>query len=232
VPQGGPTVSYTARAETLLSFLRTMATATGWEWALVPAAVDARGASVKLVWAERIGEDVRGLGFEQGASITEASLEQDAEGFLASAVLVGGTGTFADRPAAAVTISGQSAGGIDANPLEQPQRPSSPALAGTRVIVEQQVTNRDVLMQGAAKQHVAPRWVRERLSLTVAEAELDLTKLGLGNYYRFRTGDLALGLGVERIVRVIAFDLGDNGLISIEAQVLKEQEVRRYVGAV
>ena len=209
----GPVVPYTPQAESIADFLRTMVAFSGWEWRIV-SEINRHGIRSRLLWEERIGDDLAfGTTFEQGVHFTGATLTEEAEAYLASAVAVGGSGVFSSRDAAQANVGGTADGDIDGIPSDQPA-PTSPALAGTRVVVDQQVTGKAAMRAAALRQHSTPEFVREALTATLYEgdnangvASIDMSKIGIGNWYRLRFTDLAMGLAYNRRARLIAYSL-------------------------
>ena len=210
---GGPVVPYTPRAQSIADFLRTMADFAGWEWQIV-SEITRHGIGSRLRWAEQLGDDLSfGTTFEQGVHFTAATLTEEADAFLASVLVVGGTGVFSRRDAAQANVEGRADSDIDGIPSGQ-VAPTSPALSGTRVIIDQQVTGKAAMRQGALRQHDTPEFVKEALVVTMYEGtdaagrkSIDMSKIGLGNWYRLRFNDLAMGLAVDRRARLIAYSL-------------------------
>lgn len=217
----GPVVAYTARAETLLSFLRTMERFTDWEWSL-RSRVSSDAVDTELVWQERTGID-RSSAFtlESGVHVSGLKLTQNAEGFIQRAIAVGGTGTFADRTAESVSLDGSGFTGAESSSLgiAEPPSPISPALSGTRVIVGSQITNRAALRLAARRLHFPEEHVREQLDFQFVESRVDLNMIDLGSTYRLRYVDLAFGRKVERRFRIQALSLGTEGKIGVVAEI-------------
>lgn len=209
----GPVVPYTPRAESIADFLRTMVEFAGWEWEIVTE-IERLGIGSRLRWTEKLGRDLSfGTTFEQGVHFTAATLTEEADAFLSSALAVGGTGVFSSRDAAQANVEGRGDSSIDGYPSGQPA-PSSPALAGTRVIVDQQVTGSAAMRAAALRQHDTPEYVREALTLTLYEGDdadgitsVDMSVIGLGNWYRLRFDDLAMGQTYDRRARLIAYSI-------------------------
>jgi len=217
--EDGPPVRYTPRANTLLDFLDTLADFTDWEWGLSHEVGPTLATT--LSWRGRQGFDRTGeVCWEHGFHFTKASYTQDAEGFIGSGVAVGGTGLFAERAAAAVNISGAASPGIEARPVAVMNVPIFPALAGTAVLVDSQVDDKESLFRGAARLHNRPQAAKEQLSLQLAESMVDLNRLGIGDYVTVRLSDINLGLGLERTVRVTALQFEpEKGTIDVETEV-------------
>lgn len=222
---GGPDVEYTPRAESLLDVLRDLARV-GYEWTM-RYEIDRYTVNATLVCAERLGSDHRsGTVFQGGAHFNEATLHQQAEGLFAEAVVVGGTGTFADRPAATATIEGRASGEVGAAVYPAPNAPllseqTSPIVAGSRVITLPSVTNQRALASAARALYSAPDYVRERLSGKLVEGAITPSEVELGGTYTVRFDSLAWGLNVVRDVRFLGLSFGEDGMIGFEADVLR-----------
>lgn len=226
----GPTVNYQGRAEPVLDFLRTMSQA-GLEWAL-SVRVSPNDVKVQLVLSERVGRDLRNeiileeseSGDVAGGAFVEAKLREDAEGYIASAMVVGGTGDFADRRVVEVNAGGLTSESGIASQVGGEPVPSSPALSGTRVIVEQSLDNEDALYAVARRQYTTPEYVKSRMTFALFEpwlAQNDYLKdIELGSIYGVRFSDLTFGLGYERAVRCVGLDVDSGGVLRMTADVL------------
>ena len=228
VANGGPSVNYKPEAEDLHEFLDTMAEMTGWEWGLRHIV----GAEVitTLVWAGMIGTDRHNtIIWEEGRHFAKARLRRSAEGYVGTAIAVGGTGVFSGRTAAAVSTTGETYDGIATRTVASgPVRlPSSPSLSGTRVLVQRQVTNVEALDAAAVRMHDSPDHVREQISFSLVEGELDMTYPPTpGDVVTVRFGDILLGQSVTRLVRLMAIQVRpQEGLLDVEARVLREEQV-------
>lgn len=228
IADGGPSVSYQPEAEGLHDFLKTMASMTGWEWGLRHTV----GPEVvtTLVWAGMIGTDRHNtIVWEEGRHFAKARLRRSAEGYVGTAIAVGGTGTFSERTAAAVSTTGQTHDGIVTRTVATDTERASvlPSLSGTRVLVERQVTNVEALDAAAARMHDSPDHVREQVSFALVEGELDMTYPPTpGDIVTVRFADILLGQSVTRLVRLMGIRMQpQRGLIGVEARVLREEQV-------
>jgi hypothetical protein len=218
---GGGIISYTPKAESLLQFLRKMADFSNYEWGLQHSVTPGR-VITRLLWQHRLGRDLSDQpAFVQGPHFEDAKLTQRAEGDITAALAIGGVGPVASRPASSVSAIGAASPGIDGHRLEGAVQPTSPAQAGTRVVVASQVTNRDALTRGAVKLHEAPDYIREQLSFSLVESKIDMSLIELGSKYTVRFEDIDMGLGLERHIRINGLSLGENGLVDVEAEVLR-----------
>lgn len=225
----GPVVNYQARAEPVLDFLRTMSSA-GLEWQIATRLLP-NDIRVQLVLTERVGRDLSNeiifeqvtAGGESGGAFVDAELTRDAEGYISSALVIGGTGEIGDRPAVEVSTSGLSDQNVSARPSGAAVA-DSPALGATRVIVEEALDNEDALFAVAQRQYATPEYVRELMTMSLFEGWLAdngyLQDLGVGSTYGVRFADLTFGLGYERRVRCIALDFDTSGTIRMTAEVL------------
>ncbi len=103
---GGPTIIYEPRAETFLDVLNTMVDFTGYEW-ILDHVIDGEPVTT-LRWTTQVGRDFSGTQtWEQGIHFTDVEYTQDADGFFASGIAVGGEGDFRDRPSVVVDVSGE-----------------------------------------------------------------------------------------------------------------------------
>jgi hypothetical protein len=217
----GAPVAFTPSMESYLDFLRTMAEHDDAEWAL---AHDLKGDRVitRLNWARRLGSDKRNIIWER---YTRSRFTQTASAFTGTTVAVGGTGSYAERPAEAASAAGL---GVDAtiagNALPKARKPpiASPIFDGTVVTTHQSVTNRSALANAARRRHDLPPESAERLELTLAETDVNMQDLELGAIYTVKFPSLDFGLGIERYVRLMAFSLGQEGQVPCTVDVLDE----------
>jgi hypothetical protein len=221
----GPSLDYTYQAHNGLDFLNTIARFTGWEWGFAYE-VSEREVRTLLTFTERQGFDRRGeVLWEEGKHLLDVAYEEDADGYAAATVAVGGTGAVASRPAATVNRSGAAGGGVtDARRLvDSPGFGVSPALQGTRIMFDQTVTESPALFAAAERMHNIPENVAEALSFSIVESQVDMKKLRPGDFVRARLRDVNLGLPLERAVRVMSITLDpESGVHPIESQVRPE----------
>jgi hypothetical protein len=213
----GPTVPFTAKGESFLAFLRDMARRTGWEWALYPTV----GTSVqmRLKWTGSVGIDrSHAVAFQEGRHFKRAKIARSTDGYKAAAVAIGGSGTFRERPAAQINFAGRSDEGI-VSQKSGFAAPTSPALAGTRVLIEPGVSSAEALLATARRSFTAPDYIKERLTLYLVESTIDMTKIELGSRYTVRFKTLDLGLTYERVVRAMALSLNESGVMEMVAEV-------------
>ena len=218
-----PFVTYQPRAEPLLSFLQAMKKECNCEWRLIHQIGDEAVTTV-LQWYERFGIDRRGqVTFQQGRNFKDARLTQSAEGFLRSALAVGGTGVFRDRES---VLAGDTTSNEADRNLQVAEVPAqrSPALMGTRVLVDSQFSGEEVLQSAARRLLEAQDHVREKIEMNLVENEIDLATLELGSLYGIRFQDFALGLEVNRTIRFTALSFGDDGVIQTVATIVRERE--------
>ena len=218
---GGPRVAYTAKAEKLTQFLGTMSKL-GWEWSLRHEVTQA-SVVTNFCWQERVGRDWSGgIAFVEGKHFEDATLIEDTLASVTSTAAVGGSGTFRDRPGEEVNAEGTASGGFQATrgPVAAGAI-RSPARAGTRLIIEPAVSNRDALSAMALALHDSTDFTPEALSLKLVESELDMSKIELGGIYLIRAPSLNWGLRYERRVRFKALSLGEDGVVDVEAEVLR-----------
>ena len=161
----------------------------------------------------------RDLEAEQSARENPPLVEPPPKARVGSALAVGGTGTFRNRPSATAPTAGPAA--------------PSPALARSRVIIEPQVTNTEALQAMARRAHHASDHVAESLEFVLWEGtnaagltSVPVELLEVGGLYRIRFADLVLGLGLERDIRILAFSFQEDesvsGAISVAAEVWRE----------
>lgn len=215
----GPHVAYTPRAEPLLDMLRTMSRL-GWEWAVHPHGLKGGPLQMHLQWAGQVGFDrSTEMIFTEGAHFENAKLHKSADGHFSNALAVGGTGDFGARDAAQANAAGS---GSDLELITgtafEKAPPTSPALAGTRTLIEPSVTGTDALGSMARRLHTAPEHIRERLTFQLVESAIDMEKIELGSYYGVRFSDLELGLGYERVVRCMALNCDESGVLEMIAE--------------
>ena len=224
----GPKIAFTPRTETLLAFLRTMERFTDWEWGLRPN-VTSESVITSLLWQERLGRDYSSeFILESGVHVQGLKLTQHVEGFIQRGIAVGGSGTFAGRFAESVSVDGSGFQGAESQALGAPDPPSprSPAMSGTRVVVDSQVTNRPALAAAARRLHSPEEHVREQLDFELVESRVDLNLISLGSTYRLRYADLAFDRDVERRFRIQALAFSTEGVINVVAAIERESEVR------
>jgi hypothetical protein len=236
----GPTVPYTPTGGTLLDFLAAMVRGSGgWEWALGQEFIGSsagtgnagagQGPSVLgpsrtfLRWEERLGADRTSIVLESGRFV-RARRTRDVRGFIGSATAVGGTGVFRNRARIDIAAAQASQGspGSNAPALRPRQQPRSPALTGTRVVVEPSITGAAALAATARREHQLNEHVAETIELALAETEFDAKKLELGSVYTYRSQRLNFGRGLERLVRLKGFSLGQDGVIECVVDVIDE----------
>ncbi|KKN55922.1 hypothetical protein LCGC14_0577650 [marine sediment metagenome] len=227
--KGGPVVTYQPQAESFLEFLGTLADFSGWEWLLRHDPIGTQ-LHTSLVWKGKQGLDRRTeVIFEQTQDFKEVTLTEDAEGFLGTAVVIGGSGSVADRDAVQVSTSGRTEGSISGRQLSGgPVRPSSlsPILEGTTVIWTRQVSNQEALFAGAKKLYDLPVETREQLSPKLIESEIDMAKLGVGDIITVRLSDIDMGSSLIRVCRVLGLQLNpEAGIVDAELLVLPEESV-------
>lgn len=209
----GPPVKITPRAETMLQFINDLAFASDWEWGL-RYTVSRQELRTDLVWQKRLGKDYSTELVIEADMCEEATIDEDSEAKVVSALLVGGSGTFADRPAVQVNAAGRIDEGIEAEKVTV-AKPTSPALMGTRVDTFEAVTDKATLQAGARRLFSDPRFEGDRITLRIAESRVDLDKIAIGNKLGVRFKDIDLGLPYERVVRCLGLTLGTNGIIEI-----------------
>lgn len=222
----GPYIEITPGANSIADFLDTVAEYSDWEWDVFHQP-EAYGRAAGLRFQRRIGHDHRGdVSFYQGYHFKRAVLSQQKGGYLGAAMAIGGTGTVGARPAVEVNTSGMASEGTPTSARADDQTRFSPVHAGTQVLIEPQVTNQGALRAGAERANNAPENVREALTFTLWDgdnadglAPVDVSLLELGSRYHVAFDNLALGLGVERNIRVIALSLSNAGSIEIVAEV-------------
>ena len=218
---GGPAGTFETNAADLLSFLRDMSERTGWEWGLSHEV----GESVvtRLIWKDRIGENREQTVFSEGKSFHDALLTEDVFGYITEAIAVGGSGTFRDRRALSVSPLGDAQPGIIGRPFDVQHERISPALMGSVVFVDQEVTGDEALAAAAKRRFSNPDVTREALSFQLVESEIDVAQCEIGALYTVSFASLRLGLGLERTVRMISMQLGEDGMIDCETEVLDDQ---------
>jgi hypothetical protein len=217
---GGPNVEYTAKAQTFLAFLQTVSRITGWEWGLHHS-IEQEPVTT-LLWRDQIGGDYRNeIVFDQEIGFTEARLTQSSDGYLGGVMVVGGSGTFRDRPAAQANREGRADAGVDGHKVVADEAAESPALAGTQVLIEQAVTSVAALGTAAVRRFKSIELLKERLTIQLREGGINMKRLELGSVYTVRFSDLDFGLGVERAIRAIGIRLGQDGVVQIVAEVLR-----------
>lgn len=222
----GPDIAITPQAESIADFLDTLTQNSDWEWAIRHQADD-HGRRAALVLDRRIGVDRRNISFYQGYHFTRARLSQRAQGYLRAALAVGGTGVFGDRASASVSTSGFAAEKTPTQQLgEVDETILSPVFAGTETLVEPQVRNQAALLALARRAHNAPANVRESLTFTLWDAAnvdgvtpFPIDQLELGSRYHIVFSNLAMGLGVERDIRILALSLNNAGSVEVVAEV-------------
>ncbi len=228
----GPRIDYQPTAKPLTDFMRTMVDHSDWEWE-INSEIRGVGLRHRLLSVRRRGRDLSGsVIFEDGQHFTDARLHRKASAYIRSALAVGGSGEFTGRPAAVANVAGTRAPGL-APSFADGQRDSSPALMGTRVLVDPAVTNRSALQRAASRLHHSTEFVRHTLTFTLHEtndvagiAAFDVTKLEMGSLYRCRFEDLALGKKYDRVVRMLGFSFDTaTGNIPCVVEVQKEFDV-------
>lgn len=215
----GPGVQYTPSASYAYDFLEDMAKLTDWEWGFAYE-VDEKHVKTFLTWTDRVGQDRSGEDiWEEAKHFTKVSRNLKYSYQYDAATVVGGTGTFNDRPAAEVSRSGLTSDGIDLTGKKSGAR--SPGLGGTYVEVIPQTTDASVLRTSALRIHTDLRRVPEQLSFSLHENQVDMSRFGVGDYRTIRLQTTDLGSAVQRTVRIIGIEMQpDTKEISCETQVI------------
>lgn len=226
----GPQIAYTPAAESIADFLETMAAGANWEYG-IRHDVSSPEVISQLLWQPRLGRDMStagGVRFEEGVHFTDAEYVEDVDGFLKSAVAIGGTGAIEARPAALASDTGADDVGISGTPFATSAQ-RSPILQGTRVVTEPQISNVDALVNVARRQHETPEFIGEALSFQMHESAdadgleaVDVSKIELGSVYEARFSDLAMGATLERRVRLLGYSIGTDGEIDCVGRILGE----------
>ena len=210
--QGGPVIEVSPQADSMLTFLGTLAEHADWEWRLHHR-LERNTVVSELAFQRRVGRDYRPeLFFEEGVHFIDAEYIKDAAGFITASLAVGGPGAFKDRPAAQV-IAGGGGGEVGvSSQLAAAGVTLSPAASGSIVTTEQSVTNEGALAASAQRQSRKRANQREGLTLRLFEDALDVRSLALGGVYRARFDDMDRGRPLERDVRIVALKLGVDGI--------------------
>ncbi len=209
--EGGPAINVSPQANDFRSFLGTIAEFADWEWELHHRI--GQGVVTELVFQERVGRDYTSeLIFEEGVHFTAAERVTDVAGFIQSSTVVGGTGTFRQRPSVQVVQTGSGESGVTTQ-RQTGAVSTSPAKAGSRVLIEPSVQNEPALRASAQRQYRTPAHVGERLSLGLYEDAINMHQIALGGVYRVRFDDLNMGRPLERKVRVLGIKLGVDGVV-------------------
>lgn len=211
----GPVISYTPQAGTVLEMLNAVAAAANHEWRLYHQV--GREVKTTLILEERAGHDLSGaVVWEGGRHFTQLTFSRSAGGYNGAAAVVGGSGSFADREAVIVSSAGAAGLGIARSVAGWiSASPRSPALQRTAVLVEQLIGGPTALQARAARALEQPDDARELFEGVLAEKEINVRDLELGNYVTIRDGGLDLGRAIERVARVTAFQLGTDGKITV-----------------
>lgn len=213
----GPSASYEVRLDYGLDALEALAQQTNYEWGFSYDVASGR-VDTHLSWVGRLGQDRRDEEiWQEQKHFTRVDYTLNYANGIKSAVAVGGSGAFGARPAAAVNASG-SAPDISATTKSSV---SAFGLGGTRVSVQQQITDAAVLRQQATQMHEAPEYAVEQIGLTLLEQAIDMSRFALGDIRTIRLATTSLGSAIERVVRVIGIQFDPTRReIDIEAQVL------------
>lgn len=198
----GPLANHEVRADFAFDLLETVAQQTDYEWCFSHNV--SKGVDTHLGFVYRQGNDRRHeeVWQEQKHFVTAGHTITYANGVKA-AFMVGGSGTFAGRPALVV-----NAGGSAPDVTAYPKRPvSAYGLGGTRSVVTEQITDPSVLRQRAIQLHEAPEWAVEQIRLKLFEDAVDMSRFGLGDYRTIRMATTSLGTAIERSVRVIGIQM-------------------------
>ena len=210
--EGGPAIKVSPQANSFRSFLDTIAEFADWEWSLHHR-LGRQTVVTELVLQERIGRDYTSeLIFEEGVQFTAAERVTDVTGFIQSSLVVGGSGTFQQRPSVQVVQTGSGETGVTTQ-RRTGAVSTSPAKAGSRVIIEPSVTNEPALRASARRQYRISANVGERMVLGLYEDAINMHQIALGGIYRVRFDDLNLGRPMERKVRILGIKLGVDGVV-------------------
>ncbi len=226
---GGPTVEYQSQGEYLDDFLRRMAEASGWEWALRHE-LSPRAASTVLQWRGRVGRDMTAHAlWEEGRHFRQAGYTQNAAAFISSATAIGGGGAFGRRPAARVDTAGAEA----TNPVRRiapgvdggAGRGIGPLL-GSRLLFLPNVTNVEALYRSAEREHDTPDHIREQLSFSLIADAIDWSyPPAPGALANARFSDILSGAKLTRVVRVLGVQLDpEAGTLDVEAKIERREQ--------
>ncbi len=208
--QQGPATDYAYRAQYGHDFLRQMVDASGWEWGF-GYSITADEVVTSLLWQDSIGLDRRDtVVFEESRHVTDIEYVIDYEAGIDASVVIGGSGNLAGRRVVGASKTGR-APDVDMRAAQVSRRHR---LGGTRVLVEQQVTDELALRRGAQRFHDAPGFATEQIAFTVVEYDekgvqiVDMRLFDIGDIVTVRMLDTDLGLPREPIVRItgISYD--------------------------
>ncbi len=200
---GGPDIDYTFRADQGLDLLNKIAGACDYEWGWAHQ-VSAGGVRTQLIWTERIGQDRRGdVVLKEDRDLTDVQYALDYGAAIASAVVVGGTGAFGARPAVSVSKTGASSAGVSGRALTA----SAPfGLGGSRVLIEQQVTDPAALFAAAQRMHAAPQALARTIAFSVYEPAVDMARLGVGDIVSTSLAATRPGMPIAPDVRILGIN--------------------------
>jgi hypothetical protein len=221
---GGGLADWEFKPDEGLDFLKRLSSATGWEWAFIHEITD-DGVRTVLDWREFIGQDRRvEVVWEESKHLADVTYSFDAKGFAAAGVAVGGSPSLAVRPAAVQSQSGTSNDGTPTRKLDRAAwAQASPALMGTRITREPQVTNQETLFAAAANLRESPQHVARQLSLSIHEGAVEMDRFGVGDIVTVRLADTDLGMPLQVPARLLAINMRpDSGVHEVEAQVVEE----------
>lgn len=212
----GPLANYEVRADYGLDLLEEIAKQANYEWGfsynVSPSQVEAH-----LNWVQRLGKDRRNEEvWQEQKHFTDARYTLTYANGIRSAIAVGGSGPFAQRPAVVVNQSGSAeVSAYKKTPV------SAYGLGGTRSAVTEQITDANVLRQKAVQMHEAPEFAVEQIALRLFEDAIDMSRFGIGDIRTIRLSTTSLGSGIERTVRIIGLQfVPDTHEVEVETQVL------------
>lgn len=218
----GPGANYEVRADYCLDMLEALSAQTNFEWGFAYQVSD-QAVETRLLWQARLGVDRRNQDiWTEQRHFRDAKYSRRYRNGVRATVAVGGSGAFASRQTAVVSTSGAASDLGRTDVVDRRSQFSPIGMGGTRVAVTEQITDVAVLKQQAQQMHEAPENAVEKISLSLTEGAIDdMAKFGIGDIRTIRLQTTALGLAVERVVRVVGIQIIPRlGIIEVDTQVL------------
>lgn len=190
----GPGLDYEYQAQKGDTFLNQMAQMSGYEWGF-RYDVSEQGVNAALRFEPSIGRDRRAeVVFDEQTELQDVGYAIDYDEGNASALVVGGQGTFQNR--AQATASTTRIG---------------PGIGGTRVLIERQVTQQEALFNAASRLLDTPEHVAEAITFSLLDQHIAGVNVGDIISGRFPAVDLSMPF--ERSVRILGISFDTDRLV-------------------
>lgn len=207
---GGPYVDYTPAGKKGLSIVQELARLADHEW-WFDVAVTPERVEHYLRFGRRRGRDRRGtVIWRESQHVNVGQYSQDADGIFSEALVVGGTGTYAERPAVSANAAGASRAGVTgvSAPARTPTSAvGSPIFEGTSSYRTRAATEVSALTSAAQRLFDVPEEFGESIEATLIEPNVEMNTWGIGDIVTVALETADLGVPVDLPVRVMGLEM-------------------------